>query len=154
MSTCPIDGPFDHWTANSLKSVRIPAKKLLASGPKFLAAGHIANFQTSPRQAEFAFSVFVPRTFHFPFHLRLTRRAKDVTINLKFWKVNGRCRGHTAIFLSLFQPKCIKECVDVEVKSDIEIAQACAIKPFGNIAAVAGVDEERLSIDRCTATYV
>ena len=32
----------------SLKSVRIPAKKLLASGPKFLAAGHIANFQTSP----------------------------------------------------------------------------------------------------------
>ena len=33
----------------SLKSVRIPAKKLLANGPKFLAAGHIANFQTSPR---------------------------------------------------------------------------------------------------------
>ena len=33
----------------SLKSVRIPAKKLLASGPKSLAAGHIANFQTSPR---------------------------------------------------------------------------------------------------------
>ncbi|OUQ82000.1 hypothetical protein B5E42_10710 [Flavonifractor sp. An10] len=32
----------------SLKSVRIPAKKLLASGPKSLAAGHIANFQTSP----------------------------------------------------------------------------------------------------------
>ncbi|OUQ80340.1 hypothetical protein B5E42_14165 [Flavonifractor sp. An10] len=31
-----------------MKSVRIPAKKLLASGPKFLAAGHIANFQTSP----------------------------------------------------------------------------------------------------------
>jgi len=33
----------------SLKSVRIPAKKLLASGPKFLAAGHIANFQISPK---------------------------------------------------------------------------------------------------------
>jgi len=32
----------------SLKSVRIPAKKLLASGPKSLAAGHIANVQTSP----------------------------------------------------------------------------------------------------------
>ena len=32
----------------SLKSVRIPAKKLLASGPKSLPAGHIANFQTSP----------------------------------------------------------------------------------------------------------
>ncbi|WP_294475505.1 hypothetical protein, partial [uncultured Intestinimonas sp.] len=33
----------------SLKSARIPAKKLFASGPKSLAAGHIANFQTSPR---------------------------------------------------------------------------------------------------------
>ena len=33
----------------SLKSVRIPAKKLLASGPKFLVAGHIANFQISPK---------------------------------------------------------------------------------------------------------
>ncbi len=33
----------------SLKSARIPAKKLLASGSKSLAAGHIANFQTSPR---------------------------------------------------------------------------------------------------------
>ena len=43
-----------------------------------------------------------------------------------------------------FQPKCIKECVDVEVKSDIEIAQACAIKPIRDIAAVAGVDEEYL----------
>ena len=32
----------------SLKSARIPAKKLLASGSKSLAAGHIANFQTSP----------------------------------------------------------------------------------------------------------
>ena len=35
----------------SLKSVRIPAKKLLASGPKSLAAGYIAKFQPSPRQA-------------------------------------------------------------------------------------------------------
>ncbi|WP_294472210.1 hypothetical protein [uncultured Intestinimonas sp.] len=35
----------------SLQSARIPAKKLLASGPKSLAAGHIANFQTSPRPA-------------------------------------------------------------------------------------------------------
>ena len=33
-----------------MKSARIPAKKLLASGPKSLAAGHIANFQTSPSQ--------------------------------------------------------------------------------------------------------
>ena len=32
-----------------MKSARIPAKKLLASGSKSLAAGHIANFQTSPR---------------------------------------------------------------------------------------------------------
>ena len=32
----------------SLKSARIPAKKLLARGPKSLATGHIANFQTSP----------------------------------------------------------------------------------------------------------
>ena len=31
-----------------LKSVRIPAKKLLVSDPKFLAAGHVSNFQTSP----------------------------------------------------------------------------------------------------------
>jgi len=37
----------------SLKSVRIPAKKLLASGPKSLAAGHIANFQISPSQYPF-----------------------------------------------------------------------------------------------------
>ena len=36
----------------SLKSARIPAKKLLASGPKSLAAGHIANFQTSPNKME------------------------------------------------------------------------------------------------------
>ena len=34
---------------SSLKSVRIPAKKSLASGPKSLAAGHIANFQTRLR---------------------------------------------------------------------------------------------------------
>ena len=33
-----------------MKSARIPAKKLLARGPKSLAAGHIANFQTSPKQ--------------------------------------------------------------------------------------------------------
>ena len=32
----------------------------------------------------------------------------------------------------------------MEVKSDIEIAQACAIKPIRDIAAVAGVDEEYL----------
>ena len=32
----------------SLQSARIPAKKLLASGPKSIPAGHIANFQTSP----------------------------------------------------------------------------------------------------------
>jgi len=31
-----------------LKSARIPAEKLLASGPKLLAAEHIANVQTSP----------------------------------------------------------------------------------------------------------
>ena len=36
----------------------------------------------------------------------------------------------------------------MEVKSDIEIAQACAIKPIGDIAAVAGVDEEYLDILR------
>ena len=34
--------------------------------------------------------------------------------------------------------------VDAEVKSDIEIAQACAMKPIRDIAAVAGVDEEYL----------
>ena len=34
----------------SLKSARIPAEKLLASGSKFLAAGHIVNVQTSPSQ--------------------------------------------------------------------------------------------------------
>ena len=50
MSTCPIDGLLTAGRRNfSLKSVRIPAKKLLASGPKFLVAEHIANFQTSPR---------------------------------------------------------------------------------------------------------
>ena len=37
----------------SLKSARIPAEKLLASGPKFLATGHIANFQISPSQYPF-----------------------------------------------------------------------------------------------------
>ena len=35
-----------------MKSARIPAKKLLARGPKSLAAGHIANFQTSPKAAK------------------------------------------------------------------------------------------------------
>lgn len=34
--------------------------------------------------------------------------------------------------------------MDAEVKSDIEIAQACAMKPIRDIAAVAGVDEEYL----------
>ena len=42
------------WRNFSLKSVRIPAKKLLASGPKSLAAGHIANFQTSPKRLRMA----------------------------------------------------------------------------------------------------
>ena len=34
-----------------MRSDRIPPKKLLASAPKFLAAGYIAKFQISPRLA-------------------------------------------------------------------------------------------------------
>ena len=50
MSTCPIDGPFDRWTAQFFLEIRQDSceKNCLPAAPNS-AAEHIANFQTSPR---------------------------------------------------------------------------------------------------------
>ena len=58
-----------------MKSARIPAKKLLASGPKSLPAGHIANFQTSPNFLEGKKCKVCPA----PFAVRLFEKDGDAS---------------------------------------------------------------------------
>ena len=64
MSTCPIDGPFDRWTAQffPLKSVRIPCEKI-APAPQIPRRQASPIFQTSPRGTRTRFdklAVWIP----------------------------------------------------------------------------------------------
>ena len=50
MSTFPISGPFAPWTVPFFLEIRQDSReKMVWQRPKFLATGHIANFQTSAR---------------------------------------------------------------------------------------------------------